>query len=181
MLVFSDGSYLALVAVAEGEEDRRAFKWISLAQATFEVALVAPVEEAEVTAINHKPWRTSIGLNHVTKTRMSVFEACWWMHANSFVENFVEVGSFEFGVTGAVDLSSELENFGGIFTSDGASENNRRIWDEFEIVFELVEDLVSALMFEIGLSDDENDALTGVDDLTGESLIEFRMRLGTID
>ena len=103
------------------------------------------------------------------------------MHANSFVENFVEVGSFEFGVTGAVDLSSELENFGGIFTSDGASENNRRIWDEFEIVFELVEDLVSALMFEIGLSDDENDALTGVDDLTGESLIEFRMRLGTID
>ena len=181
MLVFSDGSYLALVAVAEGEEDRRAFKWISLAQATFEVALVAPVEEAEVTAINHKPWRTSIGLNHVTKTRMSVFETCWWMHANSFVENFVEVGSFEFGVTGAVDLSSELENFGGIFTSDGASENNWCIWDEFEIVFELVEDLVSALMFEIGLSDDENDALTGVDDLTGESLIEFRMRLGTID
>ena len=181
MLVFSGGSYLALVAVAEGEEYRRAFNWISLAQATFEVALVAPVEEAEVTAINHKPWRTSIGLNHVTKTRMSVFETCWWMHANSFVENFVEVGSFEFGVTGAVDLSSELENFGGIFTSDGASENNRRIWDEFEIVFELVEDLVSALMFEIGLSDDENDALTGVDDLTGESLIEFRMRLGTID
>ena len=181
MLVFSDGSYLALVAVAEGEEYRRAFKWISLAQATFEVALVAPVEEAEVTAINHKPWRTSIGLNHVTKTRMSVFETCWWMHANSFVENFVEVGSFELGVTGAVDLGSELENFGGIFTSDRASENNRRIWDEFEIVFELVEDLVSALMFEIGLSDDENDALTGVDDLTGESLIEFRMRLGTID
>ena len=172
---------MALVAVAEGEEYRRAFKWISLAQATFEVALVAPVEEAEVTAINHKPWRTSIGLNHVTKTRMSVFEACWWMHANSLVENFVEVGSFEFGVTGAVDLSSELENFGGIFTSDGASENNRRIWDEFEIVFELVEDLVSALMFEIGLSDDENDALTGVDDLTGESLIEFRMRLGAIN
>ena len=172
---------MALVAVAEGEEYRRAFKWISLAQATFEVALVALVEEAEVTAINHKPWRTSIGLNHVTKTRMSVFEACWWMHANSFVENFVEVGSFEFGVTGAVDLSSELENFGGIFTSDGASENNRRIWDEFEIVFELVEDFVSVLMLEIGLSDDENDALPGVDDLAGESLIEFRMRLGAIN
>lgn len=172
---------MALVAVAEGEEDRCAFKWISLAQATFEVALVAPVKQTEIATINYKPWRTSIGLNHVTKTRMSVLETCWWMHANSFVENFVEVGSFELGVTGAVDLGSELENFGGIFTSDGASENNWRIWDEFEIVFELVEDLVSVLMLEIGLSDDENDALPGVDDLAGESLIEFRMRLGAID
>ena len=181
MLVFSDGAYLALVAVAEGEEDRRAFKWISLAQATFEVALVAPVKQTEIAAINHKPWRTSIGLNHVTKTWMSIFETCWWMHANSFVENFVEVGSFEFGVTGAVDLGSELENFGGIFTSDGASENNWRIWDEFEIVFELVEDLVSVLMLEIGLSDDENDALPGVDNLAGESLIKLRMWLGAIN
>lgn len=181
MLVFSDGAYLALVAVAEGEEDRRAFKWISLAQATFEVALVTPVKQTEIATINYKPWRTSIGLNHVTKTRMSIFETCWWMHANSFVENFVEVGSFELGVTGAVDLGSELENFGGIFTSDGASENNWCIWDEFEIVFEFVEDFVSVLMLEIGLSDDENDALPGVDDLAGESLIEFRMRLGAID
>lgn len=172
---------MALVAVAEGEEDRCAFKWISLAQATFEVALVAPVKQTEIATINYKPWRTSIGLNHVTKTRMSILEPCWWMHANSFVENFVEVGSFELGVTGAVDLGSELENFGGIFTSDGASENNWRIWDEFEIVFELVEDFVSVLMLEIGLSDDENDALPGVDDLAGESLIEFRMRLGAIN
>ena len=172
---------MALVTVAEGEEDRCAFKWISLAQATFEVALVAPVKQTEIATINYEPWRTSIGLNHVTKTRMSVLETCWWMHANSFVENFVEVGSFELGVTGAVDLGSELENFGGIFTSDGASENNWRIWDEFEIVFELVEDLVSVLMLEIGLSDDENDALPGVDDLAGESLIEFRMRLGAIN
>ena len=103
------------------------------------------------------------------------------MHANSFVENFVEVGSFELGVTGAVDLSSELEKFGGIFTSDGTSENNWRIWDEFEIVFELIEDFVGILVFEVGLGDDENDALSSVDELAGESLIKLGMRLGAIN
>lgn len=172
---------MALVAVAEGEEDRRTLKWIGFAQTALEIAFVTPVKQTEVATINYEPWRTSIGLNHVAKTWMSVFETCWWMHANSFVENFVEVGSFELGVTGTVDLGGELENFGGIFTSDGASENNWCIGDEFEIVFELVENLVSVLMLEIGLSDDENDALPGVDDLASESLIEFRMRLGAID
>ena len=85
MLVFSGGSYLALVAVAEGEEDRRAFKWISLAQTTFEVALVAPVEEAEVTAINHEPRRTSVGLDDIAEARVGVFETGRWMHAQGFV------------------------------------------------------------------------------------------------
>ena len=181
MLVFSGGAYLALVAVAEGEEDRRAFKWISLAQATFEVAFVAPVKQTEIATINYKPWRTSIGLNHVTKTRMSVFETCWWMHANSFVENFVEVGSFELGVTGAVDLGSELENFGGIFTSDGASEDDWRVRDKVKIVFKFVENLVGVGVFEVGLGDDEDNALSSLNNLAGESLIEFRMRLGAID
>ena len=181
MLVFSGGSYLALVAVAEGEEDRRAFKWIGFAQTTFEVAFVAPVKQTEIATINYKPWRTSIGLNHVTKTRMSVFETCWWMHANSFVENFVEVGSFELGVTGAVDLGSEFKNLGGVFAGDGAGEDDWRVRDKVKIVFKFVENLVGVGVFEIGLSDDENDALPGVDDLAGESLIKLGMRLGAIN
>ena len=85
MLVFSSSSYLALVAVAEGEEDRRAFKWISLAQATFEVALVAPVKQTEIATINYKPWRTSVGLDDIAEAWVGVFETGRWMHAQGFV------------------------------------------------------------------------------------------------
>ena len=71
--------FLLFVAVAEGEKDWRATEIEGFAEAAFKIALVAPVKEAEVAAVDYEPRRTSIGLNHVAKLWMGVFEACRWM------------------------------------------------------------------------------------------------------
>ena len=54
-----------LVAVAEGEEDWRAAEIVGFAEAAFEIALVAPVQEAEFATVDNEPRRTRVGLNHV--------------------------------------------------------------------------------------------------------------------
>ena len=70
---------LYLVAVSEAEEDGGASEVVCFAEAAFKVALVAPMEQTEVAAINDEPWRTGVGLDHVAKLGMSVFEASWRM------------------------------------------------------------------------------------------------------
>ena len=84
-------------------------------------------------------------------------------------------------MAGGVNLSSEFENLGDVFASDGARQNDWRIRDEIEIIFEIVENFVATLAFEVGLRDDENNALPGVDNLAGEGLVEFGMWFSTID
>ncbi len=68
-----------LVAVSEAKEDGGASEVVCLAEAAFKVALVAPMEQTEVAAINDEPWRTGVGLDHIAKLGVSVFEAGWRM------------------------------------------------------------------------------------------------------
>ena len=170
-----------LISISKREEDWRAAEVEGFAEAAFEVAFVAPVEEAEVAAVDDEPWWASVGLDHITEFRMSVLEAGRWMRIDGVGEQFIEVASLELGMTGGVNLGGELENLRHVFTSDGARKNDWRVWNEIEIIFEIVENFVAALAFEVGLRDDKNNALPGVDNLAGEGLIELGMRLGAID
>ena len=139
------------------------------------------MKEAEIAAVNDEPRWAGIGLDHVTKLWMGVFEAGRRMRVDGIHEELIEIGSFEFGVAGGVDLGCELENLGHVFAGDGARQNDWRIWNEIEIIFEIVEDFVAALAFEVGLCDDENNALAGVDNLASERLVELRMWLSAIN
>ena len=112
---------------------------------------------------------------------MSILEAGRWVRIDGVGEQLVEVAGLELSMASGVDLGGELENLRYVFTGDGARENDWRVWNEIEIIFEIVENFVAALTFEVGLRDDENDALPGVNNLASEGLIEFRMWLGAID
>ncbi len=83
-----------LISVSKREEDWRAAEVESFAQVTFEVALVAPVEEAEVATVNDEPRWASIGLDHIAEFRMGVFEAGRRMRIDCIGEQFVEVAGF---------------------------------------------------------------------------------------
>ncbi len=74
--------FLELIAVAEGEEDRCAAEIVSFAEATFEIAFIAPVKKAKLAAINNKPRWASVSLDHIAEFWMGVFEASWWMASN---------------------------------------------------------------------------------------------------
>ena len=80
---FIPGCFLFIViAVSKREEDWRAAEVEGFAQAALEVAFVAPVEETEVAAVNDEPRWAGIGLNHVAKLGMGVFEAGRRMRIN---------------------------------------------------------------------------------------------------
>ena len=83
-----------LISVSKREEDWCAAEVEGFAQAAFEVALVAPVEEAEVAAVNDEPRWASIGLDHIAKLWMGVFEAGRWMRIDGVGKQFVEVAGF---------------------------------------------------------------------------------------
>lgn len=139
------------------------------------------MEEAEIATINNEPRRASIGLNHVAKLWMGVFEAGRRMRIDCIGEQFVEVAGLEFGMAGGVNLSGKLEDFRHIFTGNRACQNDWRVWNKVEVIFEIIEDFVAVFVLEVSLRNDENDALSGVDDLAGEGLVELGMRLGAID
>lgn len=172
---------MCLIAVAEAKEDWRAAEVESFAKATFEIALVAPMKKAEVTTVNDEPWRASICLDHIAELWMRVFKASRWMRVNRISKQFVEVGSLKLGMASGVNLGGKFEDLRNIFAGDGASHDDWCVWNEVEIVFEIVENFVATLALEVGFGDDENDAFAGVNDLAGESLIELGMRLGAID
>ena len=139
------------------------------------------MEEAKVATVDYEPWWASVGLNHVAKLWVGVFEAGRWMRINGIHEKLIKVGSLELGMACAVDLNGKFEDFGDVFAGDGASHDDWCVWDEVEIVFEVVENFTTILMFKVGLGDDENDALARVYDLTCEALIELGMRFSAID
>ena len=68
-----------LISVSKREEDWRAAEVEGFAEAAFEVALVAPVKEAEVTTIDDEPWRAGVGLDHVAEFWMGILEAGRWV------------------------------------------------------------------------------------------------------
>ena len=80
-----------------------------------------------------------------------------------------------------VDLLCEFKDFGDVFAGKAGSHNNWRKWYEIEVIFEVVEDFVGLFVLEVGLGDDENNALAGLYDFAGKRLVELGMWLGTID
>ena len=84
---------LFLVAVAEREEDWRAAEVEGVAEATFEVAFVAPVEEAKVATVDDEPWWAGVGLDHIAKLWVGVFKASRRMRVDGIHEELIEVGS----------------------------------------------------------------------------------------
>ena len=63
-----------------------------------------------------------------------------------------------------VDLLCEFKDFGDVFAGKAGSHNNWRKWYEIEVIFEVVEDFVGLFVLEVGLGDDENNALAGLYD-----------------
>ena len=63
--IFDKSCKYVLVAIAEGEEDWCAAKIEGVTKAALEIALIAPVKEAEVTTIDDEPWWAGVGLDHV--------------------------------------------------------------------------------------------------------------------
>ena len=139
------------------------------------------MKETEVATVDDEPWWASVGLDHVAEFWMSILEAGRWMRIDGVGEQLVEVAGLELSMASGVNLGGELENLRYVFTSDGARENDWRVWNEIEIIFEIVENFVAALAFEVGLRDDKNNALPGVDNLASEGLIEIGMWLGAVD
>ena len=84
-------------------------------------------------------------------------------------------------MAGGVNLGGELENLRYVFAGDGARKNDWRVRNEIKIIFEIVENFVTTLAFEVGLRDDEDNALPGVNNLASEGLIKLGMRLGAVD
>ena len=92
----------------------------------FEVALVAPVQEAKVTTVDDEPRWAGISLNHVTKFRVGIFQPGRWMRVDGVHQKFIKVGSLEFGMTSAVNLLSEFKNLGDVFTGHAGSHQGCR-------------------------------------------------------
>ena len=84
-------------------------------------------------------------------------------------------------MAGAVNLSRELENLGDVFAGNTRGHDDRCVWNKVKIIFKIVEDFVGVFMVEVSLCDDENNTLSGVNDLAGEALVELGMWLGAID
>lgn len=78
-----------LVAISEREENGGAVEGEDFAEAAFEVAFVAPVEEAEIAAVNDEPWWASVGLDDIAEFGVGVFEAGGGMSGDGGHEDFV--------------------------------------------------------------------------------------------
>ena len=78
-------SYI-LIAVAEAKEDWCAAEIVSFAEATFEITLVAPVQETQIAAIYDKPRWTGVGLDHIAELRVRILETGWRMAGDSVFE-----------------------------------------------------------------------------------------------
>jgi len=83
-------------------------------------------------------------------------------------------------VTSFVDFGCEFEEFGDVLAGFGAGDEDGGVRQEVEIAFKFVEDVVGVID-EVGLRQDDNNSLAGVDDLASERLVEFGMGLGRVD
>ena len=78
-----------LISVSKREEDWRAAEIEGFAEAAFEIAFIAPVEETEVATVNDEPWRAGVGLDHVAKLWMGVLKPGWWVASDGVHEELV--------------------------------------------------------------------------------------------
>ena len=107
-----------LFFVAEGEFNRCAGKIEIIAHNTVEVAFITPVQELEIGAIHYKPRRIVVGLDHVAKFWVSVFEAGWWVLEFSVGQDLVESTSWNGLLAVFHDVQRQIEEFSDVFTGD---------------------------------------------------------------
>ena len=146
----------------------------------FEEAFVGPMQKSEVAAVDHEPRRAGVGLDDVFELGASVLEAGRRVLEESFAEDFVEVGGLDFEMAGGVDLGGELKELGDVLAGDAAGDEDGGVGEKVEILLELIEDMVG-IRDKVGLSEDDNNALAGVDDLAGEGLVEFGVGFGGVN
>ncbi len=83
-------------------------------------------------------------------------------------------------MTSFVDFSGEFEELGDVLAGFGAGDEDGGVRQEVEIAFKFVEDVVGVID-EVGLRQDDDNSLAGVDDLASERLVEFGMGFGRVD
>lgn len=169
-----------VLVVTEGEENWSAYEGIFFADFALEEALIGPVEQTEVAAVDDEPGWASVGLDDVFEFRAGVFETGGDMFDDGFAEDFIKLGGFEFEMASGVDFGGKFEEFGDILAGFGASDEDRGIWEEVKITLEFIEDMVG-VVDEVSFREDDDNSLASVDDLAGERLVEFGMRFGRID
>lgn len=72
------------------------------------------MKQGDITAINHEPRRADISLDHVFEFWASIFEAGRGVFDDSFAENFIKIGSFDFLMASRVNFGGELEKLSDI-------------------------------------------------------------------
>ena len=165
---------------AVAEHNWRADERKFFADFAFKEAFPRPVKQTKIAAVNDEPWRADVGLDNILRLRASIFQASRRVFDDGFGEDFIEVGSFNFLVASGVDLGGEFEEFGNVMAGFGTGDEDGGVGEKVEITFELVKDMIG-VVDEVGFSEDDDDTFAGVDDLTGEGLVEFGMRLGGIN
>ena len=85
--------------------------------------------------MDNEPRGAGVGLDDVFGFRAGVFEAGRNMIDDGFVQDLVKFGSFDFEMASGVDFGDELEKFGDILASLGASNQNRSVRQEIKIAF----------------------------------------------
>lgn len=169
-----------ILVITEGEENWSADEGVFFADFAFEEAFIGPVKQAKVATVDDEPGRAGVSLDDVFEFRAGVFETGRDVFDDGFAEDFVELGSFEFEMASGVDFGGKFEEFGDVLAGFGAGDENGSVWEEVKITLELIEDMVG-VVDEVCLREDDDNSLAGVDDLAGERLVEFRMRLGRIN
>lgn len=79
-----------LLLVAEGELDGSTSVVVGVADAPLEVALIAPVDELEVAAVDDKPWRVGVCLDDVAQLGVGILEASWWVLLHRALQEVIE-------------------------------------------------------------------------------------------
>lgn len=79
-----------------------------------------------------------------------------------------------------VDFGRELEELGDVLAGFGTGDEDGGVRQEVKIALKFVEDVVGVID-KVGLRQDDNNSLAGVDDLARERLVEFRMGFGRVD
>lgn len=130
--------------------------------------------------MDDEPGWTDVGLDDVFELRTGIFEAGRRMLDDGFGEDFVELGSSDFLMASGVDFGGELEEPSEVVAGNTASDEDRSVGYEVEVVFEIVQDFVG-VVDKVGFGENDDDSLAGFDNLAGERLVELGMGLGGVD
>ena len=112
-----------LLLVAEGELDGGASVVVGVADAPLEVALVAPVDELEVAAVDNKPWWVGVCLDDVAQLGVGVLEASWWVLLHRALQEVVEGARGGLLLAMSGDAKGKVESFRHILARNGTGED----------------------------------------------------------